>query len=214
MNRNWVAAAILMTVAGNVAANEGLDNTFVEVGQVTFEYDDMADLDVDGNRVNANVDLVSGIYLTFDWWDTSVEYGDAFDDWSYSVKAETNWYLPGAGFRFSVSDNMQFAGELAYLKYTSDSEFVSRESGVPEAIERDSVDEDGSSLKLLWRWLPVAQLEVGVEAQRMHVLDEDVDLYAASLRLHMTDSFSIGYQFQQWDDAEMDRQNLNLRFAF
>ncbi len=213
MKKEWrlTLVAAVLVAAQATTANE-LSNTYLEIGKIELDSDDVSD--VDGYRLHGNVDLVGGFYLTADWWqyDTTFRYEDV--DLQLSSETDVNWLMPGAGFRLPVTDAMQFAGELSYVRLEMESRARAQFAGEAVYTESDRDTEDGVGVKLLWRWRPLAQLELGAEAQRIEIESEHLDFYAASLRWHLTERLSLGYEHQEWRDAETRRQNVNLRLSF
>ena len=211
MEGRLALAATVLLFAQATTASE-LSSTYLELGKIELESDYVSN--VDGYRLHGNFDLVGGFYLTADWWqyDTKHQYEDA--DLRYSSKTEVDWLMPGAGFRLPVSTAMHFAGELSYVRLEMDSQFRSQFAGEPVYAESERDTEEGVGLKLLWRWRPLAQLEMAAEAQRIDIDSEHLDLYAASLRWHLTERVSVGYEHQEWRDSDTSRQNLNLRLSF
>jgi hypothetical protein len=215
MKKEWCALAFAMLAAGAVTAGEDLSNTYIEAGLIEFKDDADEDLDdMDGFRLHGNVNLVGGLYVTADWFQYDYNGGFGDEDFSYRYKGESDWLMPGIGFHLPANGTMQFAAELAYVWVKTEFSTTIEMAGFPTENYSDSDEDDGVAAKLLWRWRPGSLLEFGAEAQRIHINPDDLDTYAVFARLHLTDSFSLGYQYQQWDDSDIHRQNLSARFSF
>lgn len=113
MRKGFILGSIAaMSIAGQAVAAEGFDYSYVEIGYVKSEIDDL-DIDGDGFGLRGSYEFTENFHAF-------AAYAD--QDFDFDVGATT--FELGGGFAWPVNPNLDLVGTLSYIKAEIDVPFI------------------------------------------------------------------------------------------
>lgn len=173
------------------AAAEDLSYTYFQVGYGQVELDDSL-LNIDGNGFSVN-----GSFAVHENWHVFGEYQLAEMDFDVDLGI----LEAGFGYNTALSENVDIAARLGYVRIEADA------PGVP------SESDDGYSLEVLARGKVSEAVELNGGLGYVDSSDADGETRVkAGFIYNFTDSFSAGVDGTWWEDVSIYR--LSARFSF
>jgi hypothetical protein len=172
-----LASLAALGFAGPALATEGFSYSFVEVGWVNQEFDDL-DVDADGPGIRASVELAPSFHLFGSYSDQDFDVGSGSDINGESLSL-------GAGYAWSLNPTVDIVGNVAYLREELDVQISGFGSG--------SMEDDGLGVAGYVRARPIEQLELTGGLSYVD-FDESGDdtFFTAGARYFFTKQFAAG----------------------
>src|SRR5262245_44976902 len=172
-----LASLVALGFAGPALATENFSYSFVELGWVNQDFDDL-DVEADGPAVRGSIELTPGFHLFGTYSDQDFDLGPGSD-----VNGES--MTLGAGYAWSVSPTIDIVGNIAYLR----EELEVRTSG----FGGGSIEDDGMGVAGYVRARPIEQLELTGGLNYVDFDDSGDDTYfSAGARYFFTKAFAVG----------------------
>jgi hypothetical protein len=172
-----LASLAALGFAGPALATEGFSYSFVELGWVNQEFDDL-DVDADGPGVRASIELTPAFHLFGTYSDQDFDLGAGND-----VNGES--LAVGAGYAWSLNPKVDLVGNIAYLRAELDVQITGFGGG--------SVEDDGLGVAGYVRARPVEQLELTGGLNYVDLDDTGDDTYfTVGARFFFTKMFAVG----------------------
>lgn len=179
MRKGFILGSIAaLSIAGPAMAESGFDYSYVELGYVKSEIDDL-DVDGDGLGLRGSYEFTENVHAF-------AAYSD--QDFDFDVGATT--FELGAGYAWPVNPNMDLVGTLAYIKAEIDVPFFG------------DVDDGGFAVGAGVRARVIESLELtgGLKYMNFDEFGSDTTL-GAGARYFFTNMFAAGVDLDFDDDG-------------
>jgi opacity protein-like surface antigen len=181
-----LASLMVLGFAGPALATEGFSYSFVELGWVSQDFDDL-DVDADGPGIRASIELTPAFHLFGSYSDQDFDVGTDSDVNGESITL-------GAGYAWSLSSKVDLVANAAYLRQELDVQLAGFGSG--------SVEDDGLGVGAYVRARPIEQLELTGGLNYVDFDDSGDDTYfSAGARFFVTKMFALGLDVQLNSDT-------------
>jgi hypothetical protein len=186
MKQTIVMVLLSLGVAGPAVATEGFSYSFVELGWINQEVDDL-DIEADGPGIRASFEITPAFHLfgTYSEQDFDVGSGSDVDGEGLAL---------GAGYAWSVSSQVDLVGTAAYLRDEIDVQIAGLGSG--------TFEEDGYGVSGYVRARPIERLELtgGLSYVDFDETGDDT-FFNAGARFFFTEMFAVGLDVTLNDDT-------------
>lgn len=191
MRKDFILGSIAaLSIAGTAMAQDGFDYSYVEIGYVKSEIDDL-DIDGDGLGLRASYEFTENFHAF-------AAYSD--QDFDFDVGAKT-WEV-GAGLAWPVNPNLDIVGTVSYVKGEIDVPFVG------------DFEDDGFALGAGLRGRVIEKLELtgGLKYVNLDESGSDTTV-AAGARYFFTNMFAAGVDVDFDDDGTTWMLGARLSFG-
>lgn len=172
-----LASLVALGFAGPALATEGFSYSFVELGWVNQEFDDL-DVDGDGPGVRASIELTPALHLFGTYSDQDFDVGAGSDVNGESITL-------GAGYAWSLNPTVDIVGNIAYLRDELDVDLGGGAGG--------SLKDDGLGIAGYVRARPIEQLELTGGLNYVDFDDTGDDtFFTVGARFFFTKMFAVG----------------------
>jgi hypothetical protein len=172
-----LASLVALGFAGPALATEGFSYSFVELGWVSQEFDDL-NVDADGPGIRASIELTPAFHLFGSYSDRDFDLGAGND-----VNGEG--LSLGAGYAWSLNSQVDLVAHVAYLRSELDLQVAGLGGG--------TLKDDGIGVGAYVRARPIEQLELtGGLAYSDFDDSGDDTFFSAGARFFITKMFAVG----------------------
>jgi hypothetical protein len=172
-----LASLVALGFAGPALATEGFSYSFVELGWVSQEFDDL-NVDADGPGIRASIELTPAFHLFGSYSDQDFDLGAGND-----VNGEG--LSLGAGYAWSLNSQVDLVAHVAYLRSELDLQVAGLGGG--------TLKDDGIGVGAYVRARPIEQLELtGGLAYSDFDDSGDDTFFSAGARFFITKMFAVG----------------------